>query len=77
MAPRIAIIYVSVLIVKKNGKRCQLAHWLTSFPHQYSMYGHIKQLAMSEKAGIEAAGGTCDVYQSVNSTNTHIHIKST
>jgi len=31
----------------------------------YSMYGHIKQLALAEKKGIEAAGGTCDLYQYV------------
>ncbi|GAB7364191.1 hypothetical protein MBLNU230_g4742t1 [Neophaeotheca triangularis] len=29
----------------------------------YSMYGHIQQLAEAEKKGIEAAGGTCDLYQ--------------
>lgn len=29
----------------------------------YSMYGHIRQLAQAEKAGIEKAGGTCDFYQ--------------
>ncbi|KAL1651165.1 flavodoxin-like fold protein [Diplodia intermedia] len=29
----------------------------------YSMYGHIKQLALAEKKGIEAAGGTVDLYQ--------------
>ncbi|KAF2085695.1 benzoquinone reductase [Saccharata proteae CBS 121410] len=29
----------------------------------YSMYGHIKTLAMAEKAGIEAAGGSADLYQ--------------
>ncbi|KAI1321546.1 benzoquinone reductase [Xylariaceae sp. FL0255] len=29
----------------------------------YSMYGHIKQLAEAEKAGIEKAGGTVDLYQ--------------
>jgi len=29
----------------------------------YSMYGHIKALADSEKKGIEAAGGQVDVYQ--------------
>jgi len=29
----------------------------------YSMYGHIGKLAESEKAGIEAAGGTVDVFQ--------------
>lgn len=27
------------------------------------MYGHIQQLAEAEKKGIEAAGGTCDLYQ--------------
>jgi len=27
------------------------------------MYGHIKQLAEAEKRGIEAAGGTADLYQ--------------
>ena len=32
---------------------------------QYSMYGHIKQLAEAEKRGVEAAGGTADVYQYV------------
>lgn len=29
------------------------------------MYGHIKQLAEAEKRGVEAAGGTVDVYQYV------------
>ncbi|KAF6741050.1 flavo protein-like protein [Ephemerocybe angulata] len=29
----------------------------------YSMYGHIAKLALAEKAGIEGAGGTVDVYQ--------------
>ncbi|KKZ62191.1 minor allergen Alt a 7 [[Emmonsia] crescens] len=29
----------------------------------YSMYGHIQKLAEAEKRGIEAAGGTADVYQ--------------
>lgn len=29
----------------------------------YSMYGHIKTLVDAEKKGIEAAGGTVDVYQ--------------
>ncbi|KAL2255880.1 hypothetical protein VTK26DRAFT_2546 [Humicola hyalothermophila] len=29
----------------------------------YSMYGHIRQLAEAEKAGIERAGGTADLYQ--------------
>jgi NAD(P)H dehydrogenase (quinone) len=29
----------------------------------WSMYGHIKQLADAEKAGIEAAGGSVDVFQ--------------
>ncbi|KAM5443486.1 flavodoxin-like fold protein [Microsporum ferrugineum] len=29
----------------------------------YSMYGHIKTLAEAEKKGIEAAGGTADIFQ--------------
>jgi NAD(P)H dehydrogenase (quinone) len=29
----------------------------------YSMYGHIVKLAEAEKAGIEKAGGTADIYQ--------------
>ncbi|ERS99742.1 Trp repressor binding protein [Sporothrix schenckii 1099-18] len=29
----------------------------------YSLYGHIRQLAEAEKAGIEKAGGTADLYQ--------------
>jgi len=29
----------------------------------YSMYGHIKTLAMAEKKGIEAAGGKVDLFQ--------------
>ncbi|KAK2682585.1 Flavoprotein-like superfamily [Fusarium oxysporum f. sp. vasinfectum] len=29
----------------------------------YSMYGHIKQLAEAEKAGIEKAGGSADIFQ--------------
>lgn len=28
------------------------------------MYGHIQKLAEAEKAGIEAAGGKADLYQS-------------
>jgi hypothetical protein len=30
------------------------------------MYGHVKTLAEAEKKGIEAAGGTADLYQSVH-----------
>lgn len=30
------------------------------------MYGHIKQLAEAEKAGIEAAGGKADIFQYVD-----------
>ena len=29
------------------------------------MYGHIHKLAIAEKQGIEAAGGTADLYQYV------------
>ncbi|KAF4968439.1 hypothetical protein FZEAL_10397 [Fusarium zealandicum] len=29
----------------------------------YSMYGHIKQMAEAEKAGIEKAGGSADLFQ--------------
>jgi NAD(P)H dehydrogenase (quinone) len=29
------------------------------------MYGHIKQLAEAEKKGIEAAGGSADLFQYV------------
>ncbi|CCX10857.1 NAD(P)H:quinone oxidoreductase, type IV [Pyronema domesticum] len=29
----------------------------------YSMYGHVAQLAEAEKKGIEAAGGSADIYQ--------------
>jgi NAD(P)H dehydrogenase (quinone) len=29
----------------------------------YSMFGHIAKLAEAEKKGIEAAGGSADVYQ--------------
>jgi NAD(P)H dehydrogenase (quinone) len=29
----------------------------------YSMYGHIKTLAMAEKKGIEEAGGSVTLYQ--------------
>lgn len=32
-------------------------------PRQYSLYGHIKQIAEAEKKGIEAAGGSVDLYQ--------------
>jgi len=32
---------------------------------QYSLYGHIKQMAEAEKRGVEAAGGTADIYQYV------------
>lgn len=31
------------------------------------MYGHIRQLAEAEKAGIEKAGGKVDLYQYVSS----------
>lgn len=41
--------------------------WISLMSHyhglQYSMYGHIQKLAEAEKAGIEAAGGTADLYQ--------------
>ena len=36
---------------------------LTFLSLQYSMYGHIKQLAEAEKRGIEKAGGSADIYQ--------------
>lgn len=39
-----------------------IKQWLTT-KFQYSMYGHIKQLAEAEKKGIEAAGGTADIFQ--------------
>lgn len=29
----------------------------------YSMYGHIAKMAQAEKKGVEAAGGTADIYQ--------------
>lgn len=29
----------------------------------YSMYGHIATLAQAQKKGIEAAGGSVDLYQ--------------
>lgn len=29
----------------------------------YSMYGHVAKLALAEKAGIELAGGTADIFQ--------------
>ena len=32
---------------------------------QYSMFGHIRRLAEAEKRGIEAAGGSADLFQSV------------
>lgn len=35
----------------------------TPFRLQYSLYGHIKALALAEKKGIEAAGGTADIFQ--------------
>ena len=44
------------------------------------MYGHIQKLAEAEKKGIEAAGGSCTLYQYVpafgipyNPENTHWH----
>ena len=37
------------------------------------MYGHIKTLAEAEKKGIEAAGGTVDLYQSVLSSPSLTH----
>lgn len=33
------------------------------------MYGHILKLAEAEKKGIEAAGGSADIFQYVNSCN--------
>jgi hypothetical protein len=38
--------------------------WLI-FSLQYSMYGHIKQLAEAEKAGLKKVGIDADVYQYV------------
>lgn len=38
---------------------------------QYSMYGHIRQLAEAEKKGIEKAGGTADLFQYVWSHTPH------
>jgi hypothetical protein len=35
------------------------------------MYGHIRQLAEAEKAGIEKAGGTADLYQYVFVAHLH------
>lgn len=35
------------------------------------MYGHIKQLAEAEKKGIEAAGGSADVFQYVRTVTTY------
>ena len=29
----------------------------------YSLYHHVYDLALAEKAGIEAAGGVADIYQ--------------
>ena len=29
------------------------------------MFGHVRQLAEAEKRGVEAAGGTADLFQSV------------
>lgn len=33
------------------------------------MYGHILKLAEAEKKGIEAAGGSADIFQYVNGCN--------
>ncbi|KAL1857472.1 flavodoxin-like fold protein [Diaporthe australafricana] len=43
----------------------------------YSMYGHIKQLAEAEKKGIEAAGGTADIFQYGQSPLRSIQIAET
>lgn len=58
MAPRIAIIYVSDLQLLVLG-----ALLLTYGCIQYSMYGHIKQMAEAELAGVKSAGGSADLYQ--------------
>lgn len=56
MGPRVAIVYVS--------RSFLLSPRLTSM-QQYSMYGRTKVLADAEKRGVEAAGGTTDIFQSV------------
>ncbi|RFU77818.1 minor allergen alt a 7 [Trichoderma arundinaceum] len=55
MAPKIAIVYHSTPYHNDS--------LLTSSLFQYSMYGHIRQLAEAEKKGAEAAGATVDIYQ--------------
>jgi NAD(P)H dehydrogenase (quinone) len=39
------------------------------------MYGHIKQLAEAEKAGIEKAGGTADLYQIAETLSEEVLVK--
>ncbi|KAI0427047.1 quinone oxidoreductase [Xylaria sp. FL1042] len=41
----------------------------------YSMYGHIAKLAQAEKAGIEKAGGTVDLYQIPETLSTEVLAK--
>lgn len=42
------------------------------------MYGHVRKLAEAEKAGIEAEGGSADLYQYVNNAalEFHTHLQS-
>ncbi len=63
MAPKIAIIYVSAALYA-NGAKAQVKTALERTDHWgIHMYGHIAKMAEAEKAGIEAAGGTADLYQ--------------
>lgn len=68
MAPKIAVVYVSTrhpchrvrkellcIQSKRNNK--------LTVPSQYSTYGHVKTLAEAEVKGIQAAGGTADLFQ--------------
>lgn len=71
MAPKIAIVFVSPARSRQSFSPAILPPLqppmanrpLTSIDLQYSMYGHIQQIAEAEKKGIEAAGGSCDLYQ--------------
>ncbi|KGQ01218.1 NAD(P)H:quinone oxidoreductase, type IV [Paracoccidioides lutzii Pb01] len=55
MAPKIAIVFLFAWIFIPASKH--------DVSVQYSLYGHIQKLAEAEKKGIEAAGGTADIYQ--------------
>jgi hypothetical protein len=65
MAPKIAIIFVCFRYQLTPSIYDAIVYFSHAdfYIYQYSMYGHVKTLAEAEKKGVEAAGGTADLYQ--------------